>query len=222
MKGLLVLVLAAFTAIGAFALPELKLSAGGGGYITTDFGGGAEASYMGQTGSSKNPYTGGGVFALFDATYGELSLGFFGGGGTNEDSGALGSGKSDTSVMGLDIGLLGKYPFAINDKFTVFPLLGITYRAMLSAKFDGNQYKNSKGDDAPGDFSALWFRFGGGVDYSFTNALYLRGDLLYGLRVASKAENDMVDYFKELTPGVDAKTLLGHGLEIKVAVGYRF
>jgi hypothetical protein len=40
------------------------------------------------------------------------------------------------------------------------------------------------------------------------------------VRLANKFENDMVDGFDG--PGVDTKTLLGHGLEIKVAVGYRF
>jgi hypothetical protein len=172
--------------------------------------------------SIKTPYFGGGGFAFFDATFAELSLGFFGGGGTAKtEYPGQPDGESDMSFMGLDIGLLGKYPFVINDKLTVFPLLGITYRVMLSAKDeDGNQYKNSDGDDAPGDFSALWFKLGGGVDYSFTNAIYLRGELLYGLRLANKFENDMVDNYD--LPGVDAKTLLGHGLEIKVAVGYRF
>jgi hypothetical protein len=124
------------------------------------------------------------------------------------------------SVMGLDIGLLGKYPFTLNEKFSVFPLLGITCRIMLSAKDeDGNQYKNSDGDDAPGDFSALWFKLGGGLDFSFTDHIYLRGGLLYGLRLANTFENDTVD---SMPSEADPKTLLGHGLEVNIAVGYRF
>jgi opacity protein-like surface antigen len=220
-KGLLVLVLAAFTVAGAFALPEFKLSAGAGGYITGDFGGGIEASMGGETMSYKTPYFGGGGFAFFDATFAELSLGIFGGGGTSKYEEPGYSFEDDTSVMGLDIGLLGKYPFAINDKLTVFPLLGITYRVVLSAKDeDGDQYENSDGDEAPGDFSALWFKLGGGVDYSFTDHVYLRAGILYGLRIANKAEKDMVDEYDY--PGVDTKTLLGHGLEVKLAIGYRF
>jgi hypothetical protein len=207
-KGLLVLVLAAFTAIGAFALPEFKLSAGAGGYFTSAFGGGIE-----EDGEAwfKTPYFGGGGFAFFDATFAEVSVGFFGGGGKNEDF------FGDMSFMGLDIGLLGKYPFAISDKLSAFPLLGITYRVVLSVKDeDGEQYTNSDGDNASGDFSALWFKLGGGVDYSFTDAIYLRGEALYGLRLANKVENDWVN------ESDSAKALLGHGLDIKIAVGYRF
>jgi opacity protein-like surface antigen len=217
------LVLAAAAAGAAFAAPEFKLSAGAGGYFTSDFGGGAEGSMGGQSGSLNTPYFGGGGFAFFDATFAEASLGFFGGGGSAKFDGALGDAETDMSFMGLDIGLLGKYPFAINEKLTISPMLGITYRVVLSAKDeDGDEIKNSDGDDAAGDFSALWFRFGGGVDYAFTDNLYVRGGLLYGLRLANKFEDDMVDSFKQQYPGIDANTLLGHGLEVKIAVGCRF
>jgi hypothetical protein len=114
---------------------------------------------------------------------------------------------------------LGKYPFSINDKFTVFPLLGITFRAALDVEVNGYKVEDL-GSTESGDFSALWFKFGGGADYSFTDAIYLRGDLLYGVRLANNFENDLVDDYNY--PGVDTKTLLGHGLEIKIAVGYRF
>jgi hypothetical protein len=101
-------------------------------------------------------------------------------------------------------------------------MLGLTYRVILSVKDeDGNTIKNSDGDDAPGDFSALWFKLGGGVDFSFTDHIYLRGGLLYGLRLPNKYENDTKDLYDKM-PGVDVKTLLGHGLEVKIAVGYKF
>jgi opacity protein-like surface antigen len=201
MKKLMLLsVLAALAAGGAFALPEFTLSAGAGGYFTSDFGGGVEASEGGETMSIKTPYFGGG---------GKMK---------NEEPGL--TEESDMSVMGLDIGLLGKYPFAVNEKLSVFPLLGITYRVVLSVKDeDGNKIDDSGLADS-GDFSALWFKLGGGLDFSFTDQVYLRGEALYGLRLANKFEKDMVDMFDE--PGVDTKTLLGHGLEVKVAVGYRF
>jgi hypothetical protein len=221
MKKLMLLwALAAAAAGGAFALPEFKLSAGIGGYFVSDFGGGAEASMSGQTGSVKTPYAGGGGFAFFDATYAEVSLGFFGGSGKLKYEMGGQSNEADMSFMGIDIGLLGKYPFALNEKFSLFPLLGITYRLALSAKDeDGNQYKNSDGDEAPGDFSAFWFKLGGGLDFSFTDHVYLRGEALYGLRLANKFEKDLVD---SIPSSANPKTLLGHGLEVKIAVGYRF
>jgi hypothetical protein len=122
--------------------------------------------------------------------------------------------EGDISLTGLDIGLLGKYPFAVNEKLSVFPLLGISYRIMLAVK---DQAGNAMGNSA-GDFSALWFRAGGGLDLSFTDHLYVRGGLLYGLRLANKFESDTVDSLS----GADANTLLGHGLEVRIAVGYRF
>jgi hypothetical protein len=203
--------------------PKSLFSAGVGAYFTSDFGGGVEVSASGISGEINTPYAGGGGFAFFDAKYAELSLGFFGGGGTMETkSNGENTNTDDFSVSGLDIGLLGKYPFAVGQKLSVFPLLGITYRVMLSATVDGEEYEGF-GEaivGKPEDFSALWFKFGGGLDYSFTEKIYLRGTFLYGLRIENKAEKDLKNMFE--TEAMDTKTLLGHGLEIKVAAGYRF
>ncbi|MDR2515857.1 MAG: porin family protein [Spirochaetaceae bacterium] len=173
-----------------------------------------EASISGSTMSVKTPYFGGGGFAFLDATYAELSVGFFGAAGTFKMEQAGVSQEGDISLTGLDIGLLGKYPFAVNEKLSVFPLLGIGYRIMLAVK---DQAGNAIGNSA-GDFSALWFRAGGGLDFSFTDHLYVRGGLLYGLRLANKFESDMVD---SLSGMMDANTLLGHGLEVRIAEGAR-
>lgn len=221
---LFVLVLAVLAAGGAFALPDFTVSAGVGGYFTSDFGGGVEASASGITMAIKTPYVGGGGFAFLDVTYAELSAGFFSGGGKvkMEEPGV--STETDMSFAGLDIGFLGKYPVAVGGGLSVFPLLGITYRVVLSAKdADGNQYTNEDGKESPGDFSALWFKAGGGLDFSFTNHVFLRSEALYGIRLTNKAENDMVDMFKEYAgDGADVKALMGHGLEVKLALGYRF
>jgi hypothetical protein len=222
-KLVLLSVLVALVAGGAFVLPEFKVSAGAGGYFTSDFGGGYEMSASGQITSSKTPYFGGGGFAFFDATFAELSLGYFGGGGTIKDEYPAQSIEIGIYYMGLDIGLLGKYPFVISDQLSIFPALGVTYRFMLSVK-DGNgvQYENSDGEEAPEYFSALWFKFGGGLDFAFTGHIYLHGGVLYGLRLANKYENDGVDTFNNMQAIDTNKTLLGHGLEVKIAVGYRF
>jgi hypothetical protein len=74
-----------------------------------------------------------------------------------------------------------------------------------------------------GDFSALWFKFGGGLDFAFMQKLYLRLEALYGIRLANTLEKDMKDMVEDL-PGADVevKNLLGHGLTAKLAVGYKF
>ncbi|MDR1148219.1 MAG: outer membrane beta-barrel protein [Spirochaetaceae bacterium] len=213
-KSLAVFIIAALAASGIFAQEQeqpkgFSLSAGAGALIGGDFGGGVKA-----TGSEfKTPYFGGGGFLFFDATYAELSFGILGGGGKWG-----GDDTENATITNLNIGLLGKYPFAINEKLSVFPLLGIDYQITVSAKIDGEEYKHD-GDDSPGDFSALWFKLGGGLDYDITSNLYLRGELLYGLRLANKAENDMKDGIPD---GADPKTRLGHGLNVKIAVGYKF
>ncbi|MDR2782286.1 MAG: hypothetical protein LBB48_00310 [Treponema sp.] len=44
---------------------------------------------------------------------------------------------------------------------------------------------------------------------------------LYGLRLPNEFENNAVDSFEAMAPGIDAKMALGHGLEVKIAAGYR-
>jgi opacity protein-like surface antigen len=199
-KNLAVLIIAALTASGVFA-QGFGLSAGVGGYVGGDFGGGSEID--GEKGDT--PYFGGGGFAFFDATYAELSVGVLGGGGKW-------SSDYSASVMNLNISVLGKYPIAVGGKLSVFPLLGIDFQAALSVKVDGEEH------DKPEEFSALWFKLGGGLDYAITGNLYLRFEALYGIRLENEAEKNT----KKDNDGVDVTTLLGHGLTAKLAVGFKF
>ena len=199
---------------GPFAEITRSFSLGAGGGFTSDFGGGyavttGDPSFMGggsEISSVRTPYMGGGGFVFMDATFVELSLGFLGGSGTD----------LPYSFTGLDIGLLGKLPIAVNDRFALFPLLGINHRAMLLMRDGhGNEIDNTR------DFNSLWFRLGGGMDISFTDNIFLRGQALYGIRRPNRAERNAVDSFYD-NPNVNARTLQGHGLEIRLAVGYRF
>ncbi|MDR1029237.1 MAG: porin family protein [Treponema sp.] len=202
-KSLVVLVITALAVGGLFAQEEPKgfsMSAGIGALIGGDFGGG----YKVGDAKMKTPYFGGGGFLFFDATYAELSFGVLGGGGKWGDENTV-----DASMVNLNIGLLGKYPLVINEKMSVFPLLGIDYQITVSSKVN-----DEKNDDA-GDLSALWFKLGGGLDYAITSKMYARLEALYGLRLANKFETDMKD-------DTDGETLLGHGLTVKLAVGYKF
>jgi opacity protein-like surface antigen len=105
-------------------------------------------------------------------------------------------------------GVLGKYPINLGS-IVLFPAVGINYRATLVVKDNnGNEL------DDPGDYSALSVLLGAGLDYGIGENLYLRGEVLYGIRLASKMEGDV-----EVG---DAKYNLGHGPTVKVAVGYKF
>jgi hypothetical protein len=214
-KMILAMVLAAF--IGGSAAAQIRYSAGAGGYITSDFGGGAEWFAGGiKGGSLKTPYFGGGAFFFFDMKFIEIDLGLFGSGGNWEDYGyGLGTDKHKVSHTAIDIGALAKYPFNMNEKVALFPLLGIVYRGFISTKMDGVKIPYQE------DLNALWFKFGGGLDYSLSEKAYIRWETLYGIRFSNTFEDDMVDLF-EYSGAPSADTLLGHGIEVKFALGYRF
>jgi len=205
-RMLLFLVVVAVVTTGAFAAPDFRLSAGLGGYLSADLDGAGVAE--GDETVFSDTYVGFGGFVFFDATYAELSLGFLGG---PVEYYFYRTTVSGPSFMGFDISLLGKYPFSIGQKITLFPLLGIKYRMVLSLEDeDGNK------DDSPGDLSSLFFNLGVGLDFSLTDHLFLRGEVLAGLGLPSKSDKDLAD----LLPDLD--TYPGLGLDIKLAIGYRF
>jgi hypothetical protein len=71
----------------------------------------------------------------------------------------------------------------------------------------------TKVDDAGDYFNALSLLLGVGLDYNITSALYLRGELGFGLTFNSKTEDDMKDIIDSNFKGK---------IPIKLAVGYRF
>jgi opacity protein-like surface antigen len=206
------LVLAAFAAGSLAALPDFSLSAGGGGYIGGDFGGGVKISDSNF--EVKMPYFGGGGYIFLDAAYAELSFGIFGGGGKIKNEFGGRSSEEKYNLTNLNLGLLGKYPFAVGEKMSVFPLLGVDYQITTAAKVGGEKM------DDPKDLSALWFKFGGGLDYEITSNIFVRVEGLYGFRIPNKMEKDLKNSFN--TPRVDVQTRLGHGLTVKLAAGYKF
>jgi hypothetical protein len=241
-KVLLVMVLAAIVAGGAFAV-DFKISAGVGGFVGGDFGGGAEltANMLGIKiiEAYKTSYFGGGGYGFFDLTFAELSVGYFyGSGQIKSELSATGipipstSSAIDYYISSLTFGLLGKLPIAISDKLIFFPALGIDYQMVLSlTDEDGNSAKNWFGQDAAGDFSALWFKAGAGIDFFFTDSIYLRFTALYGIRLTNQFEKDTeaqlnVEAALLKAMGLDisteTKTLLGHGLTAKLAIGFCF
>jgi hypothetical protein len=205
-KTLLILFFGFFVLANAFTLPEFKISAGFGLYSTGDFGGGYEYSYSdwesSGTGYNKNPYFGGGIFVFYDMTYVEINLGFFVAGGEwIHRSDGVHDYNLNVGLAGIDIGSSLKYPFEISSRFSIFPLTTINYRAL--------------GND---DHSALWFKFGGGLDISITNRAFFRGNVLYGFRLKNKDETDPYSWLDNRTYTV----FPGHGFDVKFAFGFKF
>jgi hypothetical protein len=223
-KSCAVLVLVIFVA-GGLAAADIALSLGAGAYLGGEFGGGIKATGNGMTSTIKTPYFGGGGFVFLDLTYAELSFGFFRGGGKVKTSiASFPVVEYDLSITNLNIGLLGKYPIAVGDRISVFPLFGIDYQVTVAGKVDDTDIADL-GDNPfypskPGELSALWFKGGIGADFGITGHLFLRSDLLYGLRVPNKYEKDLRD--DATGGGITAKPRLGNGLTVKIALGYTF
>jgi opacity protein-like surface antigen len=225
-KGNFVLAFAVLLAGGVFAQETLAedpaaparqgkklFSVGGGTYFISDFGGGAD---IGADETYKTPYYAGGWNLFFDATYAELKFGILSGAGTMTES-LVGMDDilSEFTGVGFDIGLQGKYPIPLGASATVFPIAGITYRIMVDSKING------VGVPKASDLNTLWFQLGGGLDYAITDRVYLRGSLLYGIRLETQDEKIEIDAVKALDPDIDVKARLGHGLTINIALGFK-
>jgi len=209
-KGLLVLVLAALVTGVSFALPNFKLSAGIGGFggISTS----QDIYFKGGGGYGLGSINVGG-YAFFDATYLELSLGVSGGPNylslwDSSNSGDIP--RYDLSKTNFSIGLLVKYPFKTTEKLSLFPLLGINYMLAFLVEGEGEKY------DEPNDFSEFWLEIGAGMDYSFTQNIYLRFTPLLGFRLPTKYEKDLM----ERRDGYTERAAIS--VTARLAVGFRF
>jgi hypothetical protein len=194
---------AALFALEPTEKPKGLISIGGGlilapSFQTTkfveDFGGG----------ESKSSGFGGGVNLFLDAKYVEVNLGLLFANEKDEDAD---KGYDSTNFM---LGLLLKYPIALNSKTAIFPFAGFDYRIALSGKYEGEDWP----DDPPvGDsFNALSVLFGVGFDYDITSKLYFRGEVGFGITFNTKNEDDSKEYIDSNFKGKIPK---------KLAIGYR-
>ena len=198
-KLVLAFLMATLFAGGAFA--QFSLSAGGGALLVPSFSR-TKAGSVSDTISNFDF----GVNGFFDATYAELNVGLL--------FGKMDMGSVKLNTMTLTFGLLGKFPFSVSDNLVIFPFAGIDYNVGLSAKSGDVKLPNM------GDFmNALSVVFGGGVDFSITESLYIRGEVGFGITFNTRAQKTAKDV-AALT-NTDYSTFNGK-IPIKIAVGYRF
>jgi len=234
-KLFLVLVLAALVAGGAFA--QFTLSGGGGIYMLSSFGGGSEFKYPADslgivhpafTASSNMSITGIGAFGFFDATYIEASVGFLYGitGSIKNSSSPTVTAYDDffldskVSMMGINIGFLGKFPIRVAPNVLVFPAAGIDYQVFLSAK---STIGNIKSDITPAsDLNALWIRAGAGLDFYISRSMFIRATALYGIRFASGVDKELVKEHIDDYGNNTAKAKRGNSIVIRAAIGFSF
>jgi len=223
---LLALLIVMLAAGGAFAA-DFKLSAGLGGMIGGDFGGGIKANILGVDTAIDTPYFGAGFYGFFDAVYAEAFISFFSPTGEftttvngKKDSLYKGEGEDGFEYSMLTFGILGKFPIAVSNLITIFPAVGIDYRSVSGVT------KNNKKmpDEDAKNLSALWILGGLGLDFNLpieNVPIYLRLEALYGIRLQNKYEEKLIEGFKDL--GIDdVSAILGNGLTAKLAVGWKF
>jgi hypothetical protein len=205
----------------------VRLSAGAGGFFTSDFGGGLSWSVSGERVTM--PFYGGGAYLFFDATYAEFFAGYSQGGGRWAKPDA--ADNADLPEMPrtyVNFGLFAKYPLNIESlhNISLFPIVGIDYEISLSGKLiydNGNEYpfdgEVGRGGRRPnaGDLSALWVKLGAGADFNLGKNAYLRTQLLYGVRMPNAFEKDYAE-----ADNHNAKTNIGHGLTFRVGAGLKF
>ena len=191
-----------------------SLSIGGGAFFTSDLGGGLE---YGNGEHLRTPYYGGGAYLFIDAVYAEIVAGYSAGGGKWKSADAKNSGNlPDMTRSYINIGIFAKYPIETGS-VKIFPLLGIDYEASISGERTSELGTFATKEST----SALWFKVGGGADFRLSENVYLRGELLYGVRTASEFENTWKDEETAQT-GLMVKAKLGHGGSVKVGAGVRF
>jgi hypothetical protein len=177
-----------------------------------------------------------GAFLFVDATYAELSVAYLAeiGGVTGTASTAyssyypnpLQSGTTEQTPIDEDylshvliVDLLGKYPFVLNEKFTVFPALGVG----LKFPFAGNENSDKEHDVTWG----VVVKAGAGLDFSLTQSLFLRCEALFGYQFISDQEAKIERDLSALGQG--KKTFdyqfqsagYNMGPQVKIGVGYK-
>jgi opacity protein-like surface antigen len=154
------------------------------------------------------------VFVFADLTYVEVSLGFAYGGRTIEASGGPVSISKDVTGAGISFSILGKYPFHLGQKFTLFPLLGVQYDTVAATDDIVTVVPGAKGE--ADDFSTVLFKAGLGLDFALTQAIFLRLELLAGIGAPNQFQKDVSDAL--IIGNADAQM----GYSARLAAGYKF
>jgi hypothetical protein len=170
-----------------------------------------------------------GAFLFVDATYAELSAAYFaeigkvtgvshtvtdslGSSFYAEDNGKHADADQDYLSHVIIVDLLGKYPFVLNEKFTVFPALGVGLKFPIA----GNENSDKEHDVTWGVVG----KAGAGLDFSLTQALFLRCEALFAYQFASDQDAKIEQAgrlfdFKFKSVGYNL------GPQVKIGVGYK-
>jgi hypothetical protein len=132
------------------------------------------------------------------------------------------------------LSLLGKYPFRLDKRLTLFPLAGLEYQVALReyrdpeigplySRTNGTWEKDANGNAyALGAWNSLLVDIGAGLDIALDPRLFLRAELLYGFRLQTPFELDALEKVKKMANAPDPRLAgLTSGPALKIALGYR-
>jgi len=197
-------------------------SIGGGGFVSGNFSSwSVDENIPGDLHRYDETQLGVGPYVFINLKYLEMGIGLSLG-QLNADKTMSENLNFPARTLSLRGSVYLKYPFTLSPRFSLFPLLGVDYDLYLLAKKSDDrdaQFPVSSGNQNATAFDALntlWFKAGAGLDTFFNDHLFLRTELLYGLRLP----NNMEKYLRDTRPDVD--WMLEHGGDFKVAIGYRF
>jgi len=182
-----------------------------------------------------------GGLVFFDATYVEFSITIQNGINNWQQIMDIDGLESNTPAKGdgwesmLGFSLLGKYPFRMGERFTLFPLLGVEYQVALvqqRTQPDGYIYDRTDGlreQDKDGnayklsDWNSFFINIGCGADFALKGNFFVRGEILYSFRLMTSYETKNLEYMKAMTGDKDPKlTGLTSGPTLRLSAGYRF
>ncbi|MDR0540143.1 MAG: autotransporter outer membrane beta-barrel domain-containing protein [Spirochaetaceae bacterium] len=170
-----------------------------------------------------------GPFFFVDAVYVEGSLNFFFANTSLKHNETLGlydgfSGDYNLNGMSIGLGILAKYPFYLGS-LTLFPLLGFETHVYVSQTFSKDyEWDNaSEGDTygSPASWNSFWIRVGGGVDYYFSGALFIRGELIMDIKIPSALDKAYMENQKFLDAGFSDPQFFGLGISFRASMGIK-
>jgi hypothetical protein len=211
-KGLLVLVFAVLVSCSTFA--QLPMSVGLGVEIhnnTDTLSNKGKEVYF-------NNIANFGVYAFFDAKYIEVNVEYSTYWTRPTINDALSNISYDLSYLAL--GLFGKYPIELGKWFTLSPMLGIQYDIALKGTYS-NSDAQVWDKDIPSEYvddyvNKFWIKVGASADINLGQHFFIRPAFLWGINFGTKNLRDLLD-----SGPLGAKGFY-HGVDIKLALGYRF
>ncbi|MDR1576276.1 MAG: hypothetical protein LBS37_09760 [Treponema sp.] len=204
------------------ALSAQSIKVGGGGNFTANFDTFAPTEDGKEFFKDRNTHMlGGGIYAFFDLTYLEFNAGvLFGNFNWDNTDDLSDEEKKGVNITALKLGLFGKFPIAMG-AFTLFPMLGIDGQMFINGKY---MDEDIEAEDGRKMWNQFWFKAGVGLDIPLPaggGKVFLRPEFLYGIRMNTDDEKDVLDEVKDADPKV-LNAIIGHGLDLKLAIGYSF